>query len=416
MTDFNRRTLSVLSVDCLDYVLSFDVPNGVVNLILTGNKPLIKLLLQTTRLSLSWSKSGFIYWRQATSFVNMFSRLQSLSLNSWSPLVLSLGPINPGFFSTNLRRLTLRYNGCAALLRDTHHPRIFPRLLVLEELTVHDESTTETIISLDKIRFSPHLRSLCIQSSGHLDLFPVIRYTWTHLSALPAVLTAIYLHGDLNSDSDLLHWPSKLSSVTDLSKSIAPHQSIDISAIGEGLKRLGFSGGSIVGVKGIDHSASTRSIKHCFPVLETLVTNAYRFDLNCHLPDLPPSLTEMAVDFSTGPILSDAICSTQGGVAQYPLRDSFRLLAPYDWPLDDLRKIYFDRQSSDHGSSWTSYRSRHIEIDYLSCSEVDKLPAALETLQVLTADTSEALGALVTKSLELPHFRTLRLKYVRLLN
>lgn len=418
MSETSKSSLSALSVDCLDHVLSFDIPNGVINLMLTGCKSFIHKVLQTTRISVVWNKSGFLYWREIIPLLNMLPKLESLSLRTWSPRVLPQGPISPaGLFSTKLRRLHLSYLGCGQLLNYVHS-LTFENLVVLEDLSIYDESTVVTPIFLR--RLSRSLRSLRIQSSGHLDDDRYMCYYWKDLLDLPADLETLYLHTNSPAEDQQTHleWPSHLSSVTDLSIRLNNDQYLDITTLAPRLKRLGYSGKGLQIESLGDVFARNVPLKQYFPVLESLVTTLYTLSDMNQFRNLPPTLTELAVSFDleTKPLeqemeLLEALdrdAVDKNGVWQHLCTKNLRLFAPYDAPLTKLRALSHQDSASSLPSLQAAGSISHLELTSEPIdSMVDALPSTLEKLKLAT--TVSFLEALVARSSMLPKLTDLDL-------
>lgn len=431
--ELTQASLSSLSVECLEHILSFHIPNGVLSLILTGDKQLMNKVSRTSRLSILWTSPGFLYWKQVSSLIKMLPKLESLSLTAWSPQVLPQGPVNTGIFSSSLRRLHLRYHGCAAMLNGMPLLFLLPKLVVLEELSIFDESKLESSIMLS--RLPPTLRSLRIQSSDYLHPKTSMNFFWEDLATLPEGLETLYLHANgLHNPNDYqsidreepelmpLVLPSHLTSLTELTVWASPlSQSLDIPvSIAQNLKRLGYLG--------LDFSVDSVyvfnpkvSFKQYFPVLESLVTLRYRLSDRNQFRSLPPTLTELAVTFDddlpsaeSDSELVDTLnreCMNSDGVLLFAAPRNMRLLVEYDLPLDILRSISARRSYIyDSLDPPTGPLVELVADCAFTIAMVDMLPSRLEGLCIVTTE-SNVLKALVAKSNEgmLPNLKAFTL-------
>lgn len=296
----NKASLSVLPADCLVAILSYGLIDLVPKLILTGNKVLILKLRHMRHLSLTWSKSSsFVDWSKASPLIRSLFRLESLELTTWTPLLLSQGPLNPGIFPPSLRSLTLRYCGCAELLQNFHAPALFDPLVSLEYFEIQDELRTSKYVSL--CHFPSSLRSLHIQSKLGRSL--EVLGDLTELRFLPSNLETLHLHmfsiGTASLDEIVYVWPPNLASVTDLSIRVNYGHHLDISSIAPQLKHLNVFAKALRFGDERDFPFSTAPLRTYFPVLESLDTTMFTLKNWQQLSNLPPSLTVLNVLLDT---------------------------------------------------------------------------------------------------------------------
>lgn len=427
------RSLCVLPTDCLTHILSYDVDNIAVKLILTGDKKLIHKVSRTSHLSISWTKSGFAYWSAVSPLVRSFPKLESLHLTVWSPSVPAQGPVNAGIFSSSLRRLSLRYCGCVSLLTPDHAPTLFKELTLLEELVVLDESTAfSSPIWLSY--FPASLRSLSIQP-GHLNTeVKRVSTDFADLASLPPALETLHLHARNNKTWNYgvdYVWPTHLASITDLSISVNSDQKLDISVLGPTLRRLAFAGGRLFSKSEDDVLASSVNLKRYFPALTSLNSRHYELSDWIQLQDLPPTLTALHAriddllepskeqDFALLAKLNRE-CDV-GGVLRHAAPKTLRRIEVYDhklfWPSSLL--VHFTLLHNRADGYLRAY-TRDMQVSTLhgltslkvDCSfteaMVHALPRSLETLSFWNSETP-VLEAIVSRSEhgELPHLSTM---------
>lgn len=331
-----RSSLLFLAADCLHYIFTFEIPNGVTRLLLTGNKRLIHMLRTTNHLSLEWTKSSFVRWQSALPLIKSFPNLNSLALSTYSQYLLSQGPVNPGIFPPTLRSLTLRFQGCAELLRPFHAPTFLTPLVSLELLEINDMSHSYgSPISL--LYFPTSLRSLRIQSEYQVQ-FHVMADLST-LKHLPIGLETLHLHifsSGPGGDGHLHQWPPQHASITDLSIRAQKQQDFDISPIAAQLKHLRIYGRAVRLGALIECPLATGTVKTFFPVLQSLTTDMYTLSDWNQLRNLPPSLTVLRVAFAvefpsiaaSHKTLEDlnANCEGSDGVLQYAAPKNLRIV------------------------------------------------------------------------------------------
>lgn len=340
-----HSSLSALSVECLDHILSFFIPNGCLNLILTGDKRLIAKVCRTSRLSIRWARSGFPTWKSVLPLVKSFSKLESLVVSVWSRLVLTRGPVNGGFFSPTLQRLVLRYEGCSALLNDLHAPILFKPLVVLEEFTLQDDYTsTEPIISLS--HFPTTLRSLRILGAQRQSISTAFYYeTFDELNSLPPNLDTLHLNPVCKEERDGFEWPATLlPSLTNLAMRFYPHQTLDITPIAHRLTYLEFLGSEIRS-DGKNLFDRDTPLKEHLPILKSLLSPLYTLHAWSDLRNLPPSLVELVITFNeevlTTPESSTTLAQLNAdsigrdGTLQFAAPRNIRVFSLYDhWRFD----------------------------------------------------------------------------------
>lgn len=291
-------SLATLSVDCFEHIFSFLIPNGVLNLIFTGDKRVISKVCRTSRLSLHWTESRFVDWRKAVPTLALFPKLRSLQLTTWSPQIRTRGPANAVIFPASLVRLDLRFHGSSLLLSAEYAPILLSRLVQLEEFSLRDEDSSfglEMVLHL----FPPTLRSLRLASSDQLFDSPHLWVDMTKLNQLPETIDTLHLHAYTINDAESdrrLTWPSNLASVTDLSLRLSFDLDMAIGSISPQLRRLAFLGNAIfVGAEN-DVDLNSGPLQSYFPHLESLRTRCFKLKTWDRLKDLPPTLTELAAD------------------------------------------------------------------------------------------------------------------------
>lgn len=288
-----------LPLECLDTILSFHIgDNGVLKLILSGDKRLIHKVSRTSRLSICWTKTGFISWKSVSPLVKTFSKLDSLLVTAWSPFTLTQGPVNAGIFPTSLRKLTLQYEGSSVLLTAFHAPILFEPLVSLEEFTLQDEFVSiEPTISLS--HFPSSLRCLQVLGCHRRASTTYFYYSrFEDLSLLPKNLETFHWHPLCTESVSTFVWPEGLLPfLTDLSIRVNTAQYVDISAIGTQLKRLEFQGLDIISdsVRLLQRDAP---IKEHLPNLQSLSSPCFVLHQWSAFQHLPPGLVELVASLA----------------------------------------------------------------------------------------------------------------------
>lgn len=414
-----RFPLSSLPLECLDHILSFYIPNGCVNLILTGDKRLIAKVCRASRLFVSWTKSGFATWKAVSPLVKSFSKLESLVVTTLLPRTLTQGPVNAGFFSSKLRRLTLRYYGCSALLSAVHAPILFKPLTVLVDFTAQDDARSyNTVVTLT--HFPPSLRSLRILGyNGQFisDCFVYDRFE--ELNNLPRDLEVLHLHALCSGNLIDFAWPPTLCrSLVDLSIRLLNDSVLDITPLAPRLTRLD-SAEVEIRIGSLDPFSPDVSLKDQLPALRSLRSRLFTLSHWDGLRKLPPGLIELEVNF-TPSLLSDIHCGEvlellnldsvdDHGVLQFAAPRHIRLFEQYEyWRFGQLS---LQPHLSRHLESLAHSQQQAKIADLLTLSEFPKSLLVLELTSIFTLE----MITLLPPSLEKLIIRTNRINVLQFL-
>lgn len=340
MAEINNHSLSALSLECLDHILSFAIPNGALSLIFTGDKHLVHKVRRTRRLSICWNKSGYADWSAVKPLVCSFSKLESLLVTTCLPSLLSQGPLNAGIFPSSLQRLTLRYSGSAALLSPVHAPILLTPLVLLEHFCIHDQSDVAWVNSASLSHFPSSLRSLRIIASLNLSDSTAVTISLSDLVHLPSGLETLHLHShDAVAPPDAsIALPAHLASLTDLSICVSADLELPVGAA-HFLKRLAFSGSGIRIGEETNVFLAGKLGAH-FPRLESLKCASFKLRDWNQLRDFPHTLVEMSISIDsillapvhsrTVELLNEDASHGPNGDALFAAPKNFRIFGHYE--------------------------------------------------------------------------------------
>lgn len=318
--------LSALSLDCLERVLWYDGDNSALRLFLTGDKPLLAKLQRSRVLSVKWISSAYLDWTACQPLLKQLPQLQSLRLTTWSPTLLCLGLMEGEVLPSSLTSLSMNFGGVFSLLntRFNYAASLFGNLSKLDSLTMvckapqGDHEGGE----IDIAQFPSSLRSLSLTSFGSPQNPTNTRYTaYYHYSVfniryLPPNLETLVLNvvpaipneddGGIQDGSQpkglalLIGYgiPGNLSFLTNLSVWLTPQHPVDLRFVAANLKRLEALGG-FVQIHLQNALLPKRPIHSVFPRLQALRSELYKLSDWNQLEDLPPTLTELGVSFTS---------------------------------------------------------------------------------------------------------------------
>lgn len=359
------RSLSALSLDCLERVLWYDEDNAALHLLLSGDKPLLSKIQRSRQLSVKWISSSYLDWSACTPLLKQLPQLQSLRLTTWSPHLLCKGLMKGEILPSSLTSLSMNFGGVLALL-NTRYQRaasLFGNLSNLDSLTMACEAPQADHEGgeIDITNFPSSLRRLSITSFGtpqnptnqrylayyHYSVFN-IRYLPPNLETLVLdVVPAIPSDNDSSGIQDggaprelaiLIGYgvTGNMGALTNLSMWLTPQHPVDLRFVAENLKRLEAIGGSVQ-IHLQNALLPKKPIRTVFPKLQSLRAERYKLTDWIQLEDLPPTLTELAASFymdsdssETLSRLNTAYQASKDGSMPHAVPMNFRILEDLD--------------------------------------------------------------------------------------
>ena len=290
-----QRSISSLSVDCLDTILSYSGHNAAAYLILTGNSTIISKVRRTGTLSVRWESTAYFDWNTCKSLIESFQHLRSLHLTTWSPQLLGREYLKATLFPPTLTSLELDFYDVFRILDTDHWCGLFNNVLNLESLTISSPNEYHTIYfeefpkTLRSLRLlAPHYTSISSGTPRTVYLPPNLETL--HLLARPSSRFIELLEHEFCG-----RIPGHLESLTDLSLRLSVGDKLDLSSIASRLRHLEVMHGDVF-VNSVQalYNAPTRKL---FPRLESLKTNNCAIVDWIQLKSLPPTLTHLRVPF-----------------------------------------------------------------------------------------------------------------------
>lgn len=413
-----RLSISSLSVDCLDIVLSYSGPNAALYFILTGDAIIINKVKRTSTLSLRWESSAYFDWSAALPLINLFSSLHSLSLTTWSPSLLPRERLKQGLLPPTLKSLELSFNDVFILLNTHHWPELLSTVRALESLSVSSENTADQELYLRLDHFPKSLRSFRLRAPTPV----VIDYAASRLEDLPPDLETLHLRvtpmSRYTKEQIKLGKgvPGGLYSLTSLAIYVDREHSVDLTCVGPRLKHLELLGGGKALMAKGTVSAFNDEIpprKH-FPRLETLKTDAFKLFHWNNLEMLPPTLTQLSVPISkTLASPASALASLNNrfnGLSDIPTHAIPKNLRLFEILHREDIPSFTDSATLQHFSSLTSLNSCKLSssckptdlsfpksltaltLDFAKLSWLKLLPPSLLSLHLLDLSITEDQG------------------------
>ena len=295
-----QRSISSLSIDCLDIVLSYSSHNASFYLILTGDSTIISKVRRTGTLSLRWESTAYFDWNASKSLIESFQHLRSLHLTTWSPQLLAREGLQATLFPPTLTSLELDFNDIFRILDSDCWRGMFNNVPNLESLTISCSNEHSYSAGIRFDGYPKTLRSLRIHAPHHVHIF--------NLAHLPPNLETLHLLAQLNRRGELVlgeDVPGQLRSLTSLALRLSPETVMDLSFVASSLKHIDILGGELrIGSNLVFSSELTP--RDLFPRLESLKVDTYPFKTWNQLELLPPTLTHLKLNFDRSLLKSQA--------------------------------------------------------------------------------------------------------------